>query len=118
MQLLLLFEAESGGASIDSFNNRFLGVILGGIIGLISCAIVLGNRVAVVAFLAVGAILFFYIQFSRPDQTGFTVMGSITMSVVALSTVSGDGTLEYEFYCRVGTFIVAGLVAQVLVQLS
>ncbi|OBS21447.1 hypothetical protein FPOA_07785 [Fusarium poae] len=99
MQMLLLFKAEAG-ASIESFGSRFLGVLVGGMIGLLSCAIVLGNRVAVVAFLTVGAILFSYIQFGQPDYIGAAVMGSITMSVVALTTVNGDGTIEYECYCR------------------
>ncbi|KAF7546501.1 hypothetical protein G7Z17_g8385 [Cylindrodendrum hubeiense] len=112
MQLFLVFEVAVG-TSFFIFFLRLSGVIVGSILGYLSYEIGRGNRIAMVVILVVGIVPSFYVQLgTKYVKAG--MVSTVTMTVVALAAMNGNGTAVENFYKRLTAFVVGGAVALVV----
>ncbi|PCD39969.1 hypothetical protein FGRA07_01240 [Fusarium graminearum] len=109
MQLFLVFEVAVG-TSVYVFIVRFIGVLLGCVIGYISYVVGGGNKIAMVLVLVAGVIPSFYVQLgTRYTKAG--MISTVSMVVVALSSANGPLSARDNFIRRWLCFLVGGLVA-------
>ncbi|KAF7558984.1 hypothetical protein G7046_g5169 [Stylonectria norvegica] len=109
LQLILVFEVAIG-TSFFIFFIRLLGVVFGCVVGFLSYEIGRGNRIAMVVILVFGIIPSFYIQLgTKYVKAG--MISTVSMVVVALAAMNGNGTSYENFYKRLSAFLIGGLVA-------
>ncbi|UZP40842.1 hypothetical protein NXS19_008658 [Fusarium pseudograminearum] len=109
MQLFLVFEVAVG-TSVYVFIVRFIGVLLGCVIGYISYVVGGGNKIAMVLVLIAGVVPSFYVQLgTRYTKAG--MISTVSMVVVALSSANGPLSAQDNFIRRWLCFLVGGLVA-------
>ncbi|KPA44247.1 histidine protein kinase [Fusarium langsethiae] len=109
MQLFLVFEVAIG-TSVYVFIVRLLGVVFGCFVGFISYLVGDGNKIGVVLFLIVGVVPSFYVQLGTKYVKAGMIC-TVSMVVVALSSVNGTATPVDNFTRRLCAFLVGGLVA-------
>lgn len=112
MQLILVFELAIG-TSFLVFFVRLFGVAFGGIIGYLSFEIARGNKIGMVVILLIGIAPSIYIQVcTKYVKAG--MISIVSMTVVALSTVSSHAPAYEVFYKRLVAFLIGGLAAMLI----